>query len=162
MIRLAAILLIVLAAGCVGAQGTPVIQTFERPLGGPNGRNTALPGTGVIIIDPEADDPAAVWAQEYYEVQTKVTPDGYRRYVTDAAHRRAVEIMGHEIEVHVAVAYYGADERRRRHREARSLALYEDFEGIGAPEIRRLMRLRRAEALAWIAAHRSEIEARVR
>ena len=153
MIRIACAGLLLLS-GC--------IQTVERDLGGPNARNMGAPGRGLIVMSPDVSDYAAVWAQEYYEVQTKVTPTGARRYTTDPAFRREVELMGHEIEVQVAVRYYGAEEGPRRASEARGLALYEDFRGTRPRAIAREMRRRTDAALAWIAANRTEIEGRLR
>ena len=90
---------------------------IEKNLNGRNARNWP----GVVLIDPDAHEPAAVAAQELYESRHKMNPVNLLRRTFDDDHRRDMEIMGHEVEVQASVLIYGADEASRRAREAASM-----------------------------------------
>lgn len=132
--------------------------TFVTDWIGGNARNTALPfGVAIIALRPGLPERAAIWAQERYEAEGKSTPWGLVRYLADADVRRQSEIMGHEIEVQVAVWLYGADEGPKRRAEAAALTRYDDFRGWDAEKIAEAMRKSRPAAMRWVDDHKAEI-----
>ena len=74
-----------------------------------------------------------------------------------------MEITGHEIEVQAAVEFYGVDEGVYRAREVAQMHRGYDglFKHMTAAQIEARMLDRKAEALHFVSANRSKIEAQV-
>ena len=121
--------------------------TLTRRLRGRNARNWP----GLVIMDPRAPLPAAVWAQECYEAGLKLNPVNLIRVAFSKAFRREMEIMGHEIETQAAVRIYGRVEAAYRRKEARVLTRHPEFKGWGAGKIERAMRAKSCAADKWVA-----------
>lgn len=132
--------------------------TIERELHGANGSNR---WPGIITIDPDTPDRAAVYAHELYEVERKRNPAGLALVRLDTSQRRDMELTSHEIETIAAVRVYGRDEAAYRAKEARSLHGGYDgiFAGMTPPQIEAAMRDRTPEARAWVARNIKRIEA---
>ena len=123
MIRVFLAVALLLLAACA-----PV--TLEREL---DGKNAVNRWPGVITLDPDAPDRAAVWAQEAYEVERKRHPFGLALVRLDTSQRRDMEMTSHEVETQAAVRVYGRDEAYRVIEAA--LADYDAHFGEGhAPE----------------------------
>ncbi|MGR3593052.1 MAG: hypothetical protein ACU0B9_07055 [Limimaricola soesokkakensis] len=120
--------------------------TFTRPLKRGNARNWP----GVIVMDPDAPLPAAVWAQECYEAEWKLNPVNMLSVAFSRSARREMEIMGHEIEVQVAVRLYGRRAGIYRTEEARALTAYPEFKGWTQARIEAAMIGKRGEAARWV------------
>lgn len=132
----------------------PIVIT--KSLEGANGRNWP----GLVLIDPNAREPAAVFAQELYESRHKMNPVNLLRRTFDDDHRRDMEIMGHEVEVQAAVLLYGAQESVRRYNEATSIqrGYGKLFRHMTVDQIVAAMRGRRNKALAFVLDNRRAIE----
>lgn len=132
--------------------------TRERELVGANATNR---WPGIITLDPDAPDRAAIWAQEAYEVQRKLNPAGLALVRLDTSQRRDMELTSHEIETQAAVRLYGRDEAAYRAKEARSLHGGYDgiFAGMTPAQLEAAMRDRTPEARAWVDRHIKRIEA---
>lgn len=128
----------------------PIVIT--RRLVGANGRNWPC----FAMLDPDAPLPAAVLAQEAWEAMHKANPLNMLRTRISARHRRAMELMGHEIEVQAAALIYGMSPARYRAREAEVLRSGYGglFAGMGPSEIVAEMAARSAEARAWVQTRR--------
>lgn len=129
--------------------------TFTRRLKRGNARNWP----GVIVMDPEAPLPAAVWAQECYEAEHKLNPVNLFRAALSNGARRDMEIMGHEIEVQAAVRVYGKDEAAYRADEARALTKYGEFKGWSREKITAAMEGRSEAAARWVKRNIRQIKA---
>lgn len=131
--------------------------TIERDL---DGRNAVNRWPGVITMDPDTPDRAAVWAQEAYEVERKQHPFGLALVRLDTSQRRDMELTSHEVETQAAVRVYGRDETAYRSKEARSLNGGYDgiFDGMTVVRIEAAMRARTPEARAWVEDHLAQIE----
>lgn len=138
---LVATLLTATAAGC-----SP--YTVERELDGVNAKNYP----GVVVIDPDTEFRAAVWAQEYYEAKRKGHPFGLALVRLDTSEQRDMELIGHEIETQVAVRLYQQDEAEYRRREARALKnAYGDlFKKSDVDDVQAQMLGRREYAVEWV------------
>lgn len=132
--------------------------TIERDL---DGRNAVNRWPGVITMDPDTPDRAAVWAQEAYEVERKQHPFGLALVRLDTSQRRDMELTSHEVETQAAVRVYGRQEAAYRAKEA--LSLHGGYDGIFAgttpARIECAMRDRTPKARAWVEDHIREIEA---
>ena len=131
--------------------------TFVLRLRGANGRNWP----GIVVIDPDAEQPGAVWAQEAYEALHKLNPINLLRVRLSRAARRDMEIMGHEIEVQAAALFYGADLVSRRRQEAATMHAGYDglFSGVSPERIAFAMRWKSSQATAWVERNSRRIEA---
>lgn len=139
----------------------PII-TIKRRLDGRNGLN----GPGFVVIDPDAPYPAAVWAQEAWESQHRLTNPvnwiatmwPFRKI--DPSPTRRMEIMGHEVEVQAAVLIYGVDANWYRDSEARAMRRGYGglFSSTPLDDLIEAMKARSDDARQWVRRHRSQIE----
>ena len=120
--------------------------TFTRRLKRGNARNWP----GVIVIDPRAPCPAAVWAQECYEAEHKLNPMNLLRVAFSKRARREMELMGHEIETQVAVRVYGKPRLIYRAKEAKALTKYPEFKGWSQERIHAEMKAKSVKARRWV------------
>ncbi|MGR3463611.1 hypothetical protein [Limimaricola sp.] len=132
--------------------------TFTRRLKRGNARNWP----GVIVIDPRAPCPAAVWAQECYEAEHKLDPINLLRVAFSKRARREMEIMGHEIETQVAVRIYGKPRLIYRAKEAKALTKYPEFKGWSQERILAAMRAESGRARQWVSRNMGRIEGQQR
>lgn len=93
----------------------PIVVT--RPLDGANGRNWP----GLVILDPRAAYPAAVAAQEVWESRHKLNPLNLLRVRLSKSAQRAMELMGHEVEVQAVARFYDGNPAMHRRSEARAM-----------------------------------------
>lgn len=139
----------------------PII-TIKRGLSGKN----AINAPGIIILDPEAPYPAAVWAQEAWESMHRLTnPINWVATMwpfskIDSSPTRRMEIMGHEVEVQAAALIYGVPAGWYRESEAGKMR--RGYGGLFASTpidtIVEAMRARTSEARNWVRKHRDQIE----
>lgn len=87
--------------------------TIIRPIDGANGRNWP----GVVVINPAARYPAAVWAQEAFEAEYRLNPINWWRVHTSNA---AWQDMA-------AVAVYGVN--ATSYRLAEASAMHRGYDG---------------------------------
>jgi len=100
---------------------------------------------------------AAIWAQEAYEATHKLSIIN-RLLMLFPHRRRAMELMGQEIEVQVALWMYNADPEVYRRGEAQSLVYwYEDFSSFSEDECYDMLKERSYEAQKWAWKHEQEI-----
>ena len=130
--------------------------TIRASRKGANGTNWP----GFVILDPDAPQPAAVWAQEAYEALHKLNPFNLILTRLSRSARREMEIMSHEIEVQAAVAVYGDTEGARRLREAGSMARgYKGlFSIMGERGVEQAMAACADDARRFVRRHRKQIE----
>lgn len=91
--------------------------TIIRPIDGANGRNWP----GVVVINPAARYPAAVWAQEAFEAEYRLNPVNWWRVSTSKTAWQDMQILSHEIETLAAVAVYGVSATSYRLTEASAM-----------------------------------------
>lgn len=132
----------------------PII--IRRPLTGANGRNWP----GVVILNPDAQLPAAVLAQEWWEAVWKLNPlNLILRFLP--RYRRRMEVMGHEVEVQAAALIYGLD--ATAYRQAEAARMQRGYAGLfdGWPTMRIEAEMRRNShrATRWVAKRRRKLEA---
>lgn len=125
--------------------------TIRREINGANGRNWP----GFVILNPDAERPAAVWAQEAFESRYKLNPiDLILRFLSPSI-RQAMEIMGHEIEVQVCNTLYGQNANDARWREAMDMSSGYDglFSNLTREQIFAKMKTKEPQAIHWVAKH---------
>lgn len=115
---------------------------------------------GVIVIDPAARYPAAVYAQELYESERKMNPAFLIRFLTSEDVQRELEVMGHEIEVMAAEAVYSVPAGYYRPREADTMRrLYPRLFGhLSTYAITRRMEACSEDAARWVSRNIRRIE----
>jgi hypothetical protein len=121
----------------------PIVK--REKLKGANGRNWPL----LVIMDPDASMYKAVLAQEIYESIHKTNPINLLK-TRSGKGAQELELMGHEIEVQVAVLLYGVKEHEYRKREALSMKGYKQFKGWDAERIEAEMQKKTNEAKKWV------------
>ena len=122
----------------------PIVQW--RKIDGANGRNWPL----LVIMDPDAAAYKAVLAQEIWESIHKTNPINLLK-TRSGKGAQELELMGHEIEVQVAVLLYGVKEHEYRKREAESMKGYPQFKGWETPDIVDGMMDKTNAAQSWVA-----------
>lgn len=121
----------------------PIIR--QGKLDGANGRNWPL----LVVMDPDASMYKAVLAQEIWESIYKTNPINLIR-TRSGKGAQELEIMGHEIEVQVAVLLYGVKEHEYRQREAEAMTGYKQFRDVPAVEIAARMEKVTGKAREWV------------
>lgn len=125
----------------------------ENGTRGPNASNT---GFNIYMSDDLGEQFLPILAQEYYESRVRVRNPLISLY--DPWHR-ALEIMGHEIEVQAAlVTYVDVKPSARRAAEAKGLTGYEVFEGFTQAEIIAAMEAVSADAYDWFIKYQKTLE----
>lgn len=122
---------------------------------------------GPIIMREGLPVPGAVWAQEFYEARRKwsVLPLGLPlmligRIIPRLAYfERAMELMGHEIEVWAESVLVGGQTTWIRSREAYALTSYRAFRGWDAARIEHEMIKRGTKARKFVSHQHQRIEA---
>lgn len=122
----------------------PIIR--QGKLDGANGRNWPL----LVVMDPDAAAYKAVLAQEIWESIHKTNPINLLK-TRSGKGAQELELMGHEIEVQVAVLLYGVKEHEYRKREAESMKGYPQFKGWETPDIVDGMMDKTNAAQSWVA-----------
>jgi hypothetical protein len=154
---IAAVALYVAAFLGVRTGKLPIVK-WKRP-GSANGRN--WPGT-YVEVDPNHSHKRSVLAQEMYESGYKLNPINLVRTRISRSDQRKMELMGHEVEVQAAVAFYGVNEADHRLNEAR--AMYAGYEGLfkdmPSDEIVGEMEQRAGKARKWVEDHLDGIKTR--
>ena len=98
-----------------------------------------------------------IWAQEKYELEHKrASFKNFFAYAFNKEFRQEIEIMGHEIEVQVAVQW-GEDEARYRANEAFAISTYKQFKGVSVENITRRLEAASIDAQRWIEGNKDEI-----
>lgn len=120
-----------------------------------------------LIIMREGSLTGAVWAQEFYEARLKWTFLPFSlaliavgRLVPRLAYfERAMELMGHEIEVWAEGALTGGQTTWIRSREAVAMRGYRAFRGWDVTRIEHEMMKRSVKAQRFVSRHHQRIEA---
>ena len=129
--------------------------TKRRNIKGANGRNWP----GYVILGKGIARPAAVFAQEMFEAQHKLNPVNLFLGLASKRHKRAMEFMGHEIEVQVCALLYNQTAHDARMREAGTMQRgYSGlFRQMTVSEIYEQMTQRSGDARDWVDAHIEQI-----
>jgi hypothetical protein len=122
----------------------PIIRQGE--LEGATGRNWPL----LVVMEPDAPMYKAVLAQEIWESIHKTNPINLIR-TRSGKGAQELELMGHEVEVQVAVLLYGVKEHEYRKKEAESMKGYSQFKGWDAARIEAGMIEKTNAAQSWVA-----------
>jgi len=126
----------------------PIIR--QGKLDGATGRNWPL----LVVMDPDASMYKAVLAQEIWESIHKTNPINLLK-TRSGKGAQELELMGHEVEVQVAVLLYGVKEHEYRKREAESMKGYKQFKGWETPDIVDGMMDKTNEAKKWVTKNKS-------
>ena len=114
----------------------------------------------MILIDPDIEYRAAVWAQEYAEARMKWNPLTLIRLIFKRKEAvRDIELFGHEVEVQAAGYIYHSNMTSYRRQEVQALKYaYKEFDNVPLAAIDRDMRKLSVKALAFVMDHLNKIE----